>query len=116
MCTIPSSISEVFVLIFDGGVGDSGDAVIFLPVVTELTQPVEICVRRHLWWQRKRERERERGGTVKYVKDKNKYSEIVLLFHPPTIVKVLGIIGLSFRLLTCVQQMQNGSNPCRKGW
>ena len=44
-----------------------------------------------------------------------RYSEIVSLFHPPTIVKVLGIIVLSFRLLMCVQQMQNGSNPCWKG-
>ena len=24
------------------------------------------------------------------------------LFHPPTIVKVLGMVGLSFRLLMCV--------------
>ena len=45
--------------------------------------------------------------------NRNKFSEIVSLFHPPTIIKVLGIVGLSFRLLTCVQQMQNSSNPCR---
>ena len=42
------------------------------------------------------------------------YSEIVSLFHPPNIVKVLGIVGLSYRLLMCIQQMQNGSHPCRK--
>ena len=28
-----------------------------------------------------------------------RYSEIVSLFQPPTTVKVLGIVGLSFRLL-----------------
>ena len=87
---IPPSISEVFVLVFDAGVGDSGDAGIFLPVVTELPQPVEICVRRHLWRQRKRERER-RDGEI-HEGQKNKYSEIVLLFHSPTIV--LGVVGL----------------------
>ena len=34
------------------------------------------------------------------------YREIVSLFHPPTIVKVLGIVGLSYRLPMCIQQMQ----------
>ena len=43
------------------------------------------------------------------------YSEIVSLFHPTTIVKVLLIICLSFCLPMCLQQMQNGSNPCQKG-
>ena len=45
-----------------------------------------------------------------------RYSEIVSLFHPPTIVKELGIVGLSFSLLMSIQQMQKGSNTCRKGW
>ena len=31
-----------------------------------------------------------------------RYSEIVSLFHPPTIVKELGIVGLSFSLLMSV--------------
>ena len=44
------------------------------------------------------------------------YSEMVSLLHPPTIVKELGIVGLSFSLLMSVQQMQNCSNTCRKGW
>ena len=39
------------------------------------------------------------------------YSEIMLLFHPPTIFNVLGVVGLSFHLLTCVQKMRNHSNP-----
>ena len=43
-----------------------------------------------------------------------RYSEIVLLFHPPTIVKASGMVGLSFRLLASLQKMQNCSNPCRK--
>ena len=29
------------------------------------------------------------------------------LFHPPTIVRVLGKFGLSFRLRTSLQKMQN---------
>ena len=41
---VPSCVSEVFVLVFDGGVGDSGDAVLLLPVVSELTEPIEVSV------------------------------------------------------------------------
>ena len=38
-----------------------------------------------------------------------RYSEIVSLFNPLTIVKALGMVGLMFCLLTltCVQQMCN---------
>ena len=43
------------------------------------------------------------------------YSEEVLLFHPSTIVKVLGMVGLLFCLLTSLQEMQNRSNPCAEG-
>ena len=48
-----------------------------------------------------------------------RYSEIVSLFHTPTIVKVLGMVGLSFSLLMCVQQMQlktfiDGKNRARQ--
>ena len=38
-------------------------------------------------------------------------SEIVLLFHPSTKVKVLERLGLSFRIRTSLQKMQNCSNP-----
>ena len=33
----------------------------------------------------------------------------MLLFHPPTIVKVLGVVGLSFCFLASLQKMQNRS-------
>ena len=35
-----------------------------------------------------------------------KYSEIVSLFHSPTTVNVLEMVGLSFRLLTFVQKIK----------
>ena len=35
----------------------------------------------------------------------------VILFQAPTTVKVLEIVGLSFRSLMCVQKMRNRSNP-----
>ena len=35
--------------------------------------------------------------------DRDRNSEIALLFHPPTVVKQLGMVGLSFRLPTCLQ-------------
>ena len=41
-------------------------------------------------------------------------SREITLFHPLTIVKVLGIVSLSFRFPMCVKQMQNGPHPCRK--
>ena len=43
-----------------------------------------------------------------------RYREMITIFHPLTIVKVLGIVSLSFRFPMCVKQMQNGSHPCRK--
>ena len=45
-----------------------------------------------------------------------RYSQIVSLFQPASIVKLLGIVGLSFRLLMCIQQTQNYSKTCRKAW
>ena len=43
----------------------------------------------------------------------NRYVNIIVMlqFHPPTVVEVLGMVGLSFHLLMCVQKMQNRSNP-----
>ena len=38
-----------------------------------------------------------------------RYNEMVMLFHPPTIGKVLGMVGLSLCLLTSLQKMQNHS-------
>ena len=35
----------------------------------------------------------------------------MLLFHSPTIVKVIGMVGLSFRLLTFLQKMRYRSYP-----
>ena len=45
---------------------------------------------------------RKRDKRVRYV---------VLLFHSPTIVKVLGMVGLSFRLLMFLQKMRYRSYP-----
>ena len=40
--------------------------------------------------------------------DRNKCSEIVLLIHPLAIVKVLVMVGLSFRILTSLQNCSEG--------
>ena len=37
--------------------------------------------------------------------------KLVILIHSPTIVNVLEMVGLSFRLLTCVKKMRNHLNP-----
>ena len=42
--------------------------------------------------------------------------EIVVLFHPPTIVKELGMVGLSSRLVMCLQKMQNRWYPSCGWW
>ena len=42
--------------------------------------------------------------------DRDRNSEIALLFHPPTVVKQLGMVGLSFRLPT-TNLAQNCSYP-----
>ena len=48
--------------------------------------------------------------------NRDKCSEIVLLFHLTTIVNALGMVALSFRCLTLVQEMQNCWNPyCEAG-
>ena len=36
---------------------------------------------------------------------------VVLLFHPPTLVMLLGMVSLTFHLLASLQLMQNLSNP-----
>ena len=45
----PSSVPEVLVLVADSGVGDPGNTVLPLPVVPQLTEPVEVTVRGHLY-------------------------------------------------------------------
>ena len=35
----------------------------------------------------------------------------MLLFHPSTIVKLLGTVSLPFHILTCLQKLQESSNP-----
>ena len=37
------------------------------------------------------------------------------IFHSPTIIKVRGVVSLSFLLLTCSQKMQNCRNPNGEG-
>ena len=45
------------------------------------------------------------------VKEQLNTGEIVMLFHPPTIVKVVRMVRLLIRSLSSPQKMRNSSNP-----
>ena len=42
-----TSVSQIFVLVFHCGIDNSSNAVILLPVVPQLAQPVEVILRAH---------------------------------------------------------------------
>ena len=42
--TSPASVPKVFILVLDAGIDDTSKNVVLLPVVAQLTQPVEVIL------------------------------------------------------------------------
>ena len=42
--TSPASVPKVFILVLDAGIDDTSKDVVLLPVVAQLTQPVEVIL------------------------------------------------------------------------